>query len=335
MTSKYHSAHQTPQGPNDARPTAHQIITDSQLHGKWADRTILITGTSSGLGIETARALLDTGATLYLTARDVSKAKAALGDILSSPRAKLLELDLSSLSSVRACADAFTRSSSRLNVLIANAGVMAAPQGRTADGHETHFGTNHLAHFLLIQLLLPTLEASSTPAFASRVVLLSSSAHRLSGVNLDNLNFDREGEAKYDPLTAYAQSKTANLLTANELDRRYAPRGVRGLAVHPGLIVTPLMQYLPPDLLKAWAGMPTVANALKSVEQGAATSVWAATAGELEGRGGVYLEDVGVAGLAGESPMDWEPGYAAHARDEEMEGRLWERSVEMVGAFLL
>lgn len=152
MSSKYQSVHQSPEGPGDARPTAHQIIEDEQVQGKWSGKTVLVTGTSSGLGVETAKALLETGATLNLTARDLNKAKSALGSILDNPRVKLLELDLNSLASVRRCADAFLEDSHNLNIFIGNAGVMATPEGRTEDGHETQFGTNHLAHFLLIQL---------------------------------------------------------------------------------------------------------------------------------------------------------------------------------------
>lgn len=330
MSAKYQSVHQSPKGPGDARPTAHQIIEDEQLQGKWSGRTALITGTSSGLGIETAKALLDTGATVYLTARDLKKAKSALGSLLDNPRAKLLELDLNSLASVRKCADAFTKDSKNLNVIIANAGVMATPEGRTEDGHETQFGTNHLAHFLLIQLLLPTLINSTLPDFQSRVVILSSSAHRIAGVNFEDFNF----EGTYQPWVAYGQSKTANVLTVTELDRRYSKQGVRAFAVHPGLIGTGLMKFLPAETIEAWNSSDIVSNAMKSVEQGAATSVWAATAKELEGKGGLYLEDVRISGPAKANPEDYDPGYAPHARDEKKEHLLWEKSLELVKSFL-
>lgn len=150
MTTRYVSAHQSPKGPGDGRPTAQQIIKDEQLDGQWSDKMILITGCSSGIGVQTAKALLGTGATLYLTARDLDKAKSALGSIMENNKVHLLELDLNSLTSVRKCADAFLAKSDRLNLFIANAGVMATPEGRTRDGFETQLGTNHLAHFLLI-----------------------------------------------------------------------------------------------------------------------------------------------------------------------------------------
>ena len=330
MSTKYEAIHQAPNGPGDARPTASQIIEDEQLQGKWSDKTVLITGTSSGIGIETARALLETGATVYLAARNLHKAKSALGSILDNPRAKLLELDLNSLASVRKCADKFSNESDKLNILIANAGVMANPEGRTKDGFETQFGTNHLAHFLLIQLLLPMLTKSATPEFQSRVVVLSSSAHRLGGINFSNFNF----EGEYHPWVAYAQSKTANLYTATELERRYGGEGVHAFSVQPGLIGTGLMQYLSPETLAGWAANPMVGRITKSVEQGAATSVWAATAKALEGTGGLYLEDVQISKPAKTNPEEYDPGYASHAYNEEKEQLLWEKSLELVKPFM-
>jgi NAD(P)-dependent dehydrogenase (short-subunit alcohol dehydrogenase family) len=330
MTTQYESGHQSPKGPGDGRPTAHQIIENDQLQGKWSDKTILITGCSSGIGIETARALIETGATLYLTARDLNKAKSALGSILENDRAHLLELDLNSLASVRKCADTFLARSDSLNVLITNAGVMSTPEGRTVDGFETQFGTNHLAHFLLIQLLLPTLIKSASPEFQSRVVVLSSAAHRHGGINFSNLSF----EGEYNPWTAYGQSKTANLYTASELDRRYGNQGVHAWSVHPGLIYTGLMKFLGKEMLEQWGQNPDVTKINKNPEQGAATSVWAATAKVLEGQGGRYLEDCQISKPADAEATLSDPGYAAHAYDEKKEGLLWEKSLELVKSFL-
>ncbi|KAJ5632713.1 hypothetical protein N7490_009052 [Penicillium lividum] len=232
--------HQEPNGPGDARPTASQIIEDEQLNGQWPDKTVLITGCSSGIGIETAKALFKTGATIYVTARDVNKAKSALGSFLDSDRVHLLELDLESLASVRRCAETFLTLSGRLNILINNAGVMATSEGRKMDGFETQFGTNHLAHFLLVQILLPALQKSSTSEFQSRVVILSSVGHRDGEVNFENLNF----EGEYEPWKAYAQSKTANVWTSNELERRFGSKGDHSLSVHPGGIMTGLTKHL-------------------------------------------------------------------------------------------
>jgi NAD(P)-dependent dehydrogenase (short-subunit alcohol dehydrogenase family) len=330
MATDYESVHKKTAGPGDDRPTARQIITKEELQGKWTDKTVLITGCSSGIGVETAKALLETGATLYLTARDLVKAKVALGDLLQSGRAHLLELDLNSLESVRKCVDAFLAKSDRLNLFIANAGVMATPEGCTADGFETQFGTNHLAHFLLIQLLLPTLLRSSSPEYESRVVILTSLAHRHGGINFSNLSF----EGEYHPWAAYAQSKTANLYTANELERRYKKQGLHALAVHPGLIQTGLMQFVDEETLKHWGTDSTVRNLTKSVEQGAATTVWAATAKALEGVGGKYLEDCQIGKPAKAEPADTDPGYAPHAFDEAKEAQLWKKSMELVAPFL-
>lgn len=157
MESKYAALHVSPKGPGDARPTALQIIEDENLLNSLAGKVILITGCSSGLGVSTAHALYQTGATLYLTARDVEKMKCPLGDLADSPRVHFLHLDLNSLSFVRTCAEEFKSKSQILNILIANAGVMACPEGRTTDAFETQFESNYLAHFLLFYLLKPLL----------------------------------------------------------------------------------------------------------------------------------------------------------------------------------
>ncbi|KAJ6091954.1 hypothetical protein N7467_003923 [Penicillium canescens] len=330
MATKYEAVHQTLNGPGDARPTALQIISDEQLNGKWTDKTILITGCSSGIGIETAKALYETGATVYATARDLNKAKSALSSILDSGRVHLLELDLESLASVRKCAETFLAKSDRLNVLITNAGVMATPEGRTADGFETQFGTNHLAHFLLIQLLLPVLEKSSKPEFQSRVVVLTSVAHRDGEVNFPNLNF----EGEYDAWDAYAQSKTANLWTSNEIDRRFGPKGVHSVSVHPGGIMSGLLRHFSEEQKQSLEADPGVSQLLKSPEQGAATTVWAATAKVHEGQGGKYLEDCQIAKPPKAGAGRYDPGYSAWAYDEKKATLLWERSLELVKPFL-
>ena len=231
MESPYAAAHQSTQGPGDARPTALQIVKDNDLEGKLTDKVIFITGCSSGIGIETARALAVTGARIFCSARDLKKGKAALGDILEPGRVELIELDMNSLDSVRACADEFLSKSPKLNVLINNAGVMRTPEGKTVDGFETQFGTNYLAHFLLFNLLKPALLAGSTPAFHSRVVNVSSESHRLSEIHFDNLNLEN---GAYDPGVAYAQSKVATIYMANEIETRYGPSGLHGLSLHPG-----------------------------------------------------------------------------------------------------
>ncbi|KAM0281234.1 hypothetical protein ACHAQH_003665 [Verticillium albo-atrum] len=299
MASRYAEAHAAPNGPGDARLVASQIVKDEGLEGKWEDKVILITGCSSGLGVETARTLAVTGATLYLTARDIEKERTALGPLADSEKVHLLKLDLNSLASVREFATEFKFNTSKLNIFIANAGVMMTPEGRTADGFETQFGTNHVAHFLLFNLLKDTLLASMTPAFHSRVIILASMAHRFSEVLFDDLSF----EGGYNPFTAYGQSKTANVWTANEIERRYGQKGLHAWSVQPGPTGTGLYQHMSEADIAASQSDPILAKTFKTVEQGSATSVWGATAAALEGQGGKYLEDCQIS-----KPWDSEAG---------------------------
>ncbi|KAH6892534.1 hypothetical protein B0T10DRAFT_400913 [Thelonectria olida] len=324
--SKYAAVHSSPTGPGDARPTALQIIQDNDLEGKLSEEKILITGCSSGIGIETARALAKTGATLYLTARDLEKAKEALDDLVDSDKVHLLALDLNSFASVRACAAEFLSKSSSLNILINNAGVMVPPEGRTVDGWETQFGTNHLAHFLLIQLLTPALLSASKPGFESRVVQVSSSGHRQSEVMFDNVNM----EGNYESWKGYGQSKTAMNWTANEIERRYGSRGLHAFSLHPGGILSGLQKYVTEEIRASWGAASTQVF-MKSTEQGAATTVWAAVAKELEGTGGKYLEDCQVIGPWDPATGLIGPGYAPWTYDEEKATKLWEKSLEWVG----
>ena len=326
MGSRYAAAHQSPKGPGDARPTTHQIIDDENLHNKLTGKTVLITGCSSGLGVQTAQALYKTRATLYLTARDLTKARTALGPMVDSPQVHLLHLDLNSLASVRACAEEFKAKSQTLNILIENAGVMACPEGRTADGFETQFGNNHLAHFLLFYLLKPVLLASSTLDFNSRVVIVSSAAHRFGSVHFDNISLQGE----YEPFKAYAQSKTANIWTANEIDRRYNSQGLHAFSLHPGVIQTELLRHISDEQKQAWNKDDFLKSYSKSPEQGAATTVWAAVAKELEGQGGKYLDDCQIAGPRDPNNSGFGAGYSPWAYDPEGEAKLWEMSLEML-----
>lgn len=327
MTSKYAEAHQSPNGAGDARPTALQIVQDEGRKDALIGKTIFITGCSSGLGVATAQALLETGATLYLAARDLKKAESVLGDLVKSDRVKLLELDLGSLKSVRACAAEFLKSCKTLNILINNAGVMHTPEGQTADGFETQFGINYLGHFLLFQLLQPTLLASANPTFGSRAVFVSSSGHRISGIRFDDYNFEK---SEYNGWAAYGQSKTAVIYAANEIERLYGAQNLHGLSLHPGSIISGLQKTVPQAMRDSWE-QDSVKKVLKSHEQGAATTVWAAISKELEGRGALYLEDCAVAKQAPEGAQQRSPGYAAHAFDKGKEERLWQESLKMVG----
>lgn len=324
MSFRYAAVHQNSKGPGDARPTALDIVKDEGLQGKLTDKVVLITGCSSGIGIETAKALNTTGAKLFLGVRDTVKGQAALSDILKPGHVELLKMDLNSLDSVRSAAEEFKHKSKTLNILINNAGVMATPEGKTVDGFETQFGTNHLAHFLLFQLLKPALLASSTPSFNSRVVCLSSSGHRGAGIQFDDYNFEK---GDYAPWTAYGQSKTANIYMANEIDRRYGAKGLHGLSVMPGGIMTGLQVHVIDQLS---AGLDAARNYMKSPEQGAATTVYAALSREWEGRGGRYLEDCQESGKT-EDPSPLAVGYHPRAYNEEGEKRLWADSLKFVG----
>ena len=326
MTSKYAEAHETAnlRGPGDARPTALQIIKDEGLEGKMTDKVFIVTGASSGIGTETGRALAATGGKVFLTARNLEKGKEACKSFLEPGRVELLEMDNNSLDSVRATAKAFLASSATLNVLVNNAGIMAAPYTKTADGFESQFGTNHLAHFLFFMLLKDTLLASSTPQFHSRVINVSSSGHMAGQVQFGDHNFEK---VDYTPWAGYGQSKTANIYMANEIENRYGSQGIHGLALHPGGIWTGLQKFVSPETMAAWKARPNVDNILKSTEQGAATTVLAAVGTEYEKKGMLYLEDCATA----QPTESGNAGYMPYAFDKEKEARLFTDSLKMVG----
>lgn len=329
--SRYAEAHLNPAGPGDARPTALQIIKDEAAEGKLAGKFIVITGTSSGLGIETARALSLTGAKLLLTARDLNKAKTALKGILEPERVELVEMDNSSLSSVRAAAEAILqKSNGQISVLLNNAGIMALPKLEfTKDGFEMQFGVNHLSHFLLFELLKPALLASASPAFSSRVVNVSSSAHHVASINESgNYNFEK---TDYNEWVSYGQSKTANIYMANEIERRYGSRGLHATSVHPGGIATGLMQHVDPAMIQEMQKDENLFKIMKSPEQGAATAVWAAIGQEWEKKGGEYLADCGKTTRGNDNHEIIGAGFAGHAYDAGKEARLWKDSLKMVG----
>ncbi|KAF7563686.1 hypothetical protein G7046_g468 [Stylonectria norvegica] len=296
--SRYAKVHVDPQGPGDSRPTALQIVKDSNMEGGLVGKSVVITGVSSGIGIETVRALAATGATLYLTARDLVKAKAALEGILEPSRMELVRMDQGSLDSVRNAAKIILAKTSTINLLICNAGVMAVQELQlTQDGHELQFGTNHLSHFLFFSLLKPALLAASSPELLSRVVVVSSSGHRIHGINdTTNYNFQQGG---YHSWVSYAQSKTANIYMANEIDRRYGSRGLHATSIHPGVVATGIGQHLPSEELAGMLKDERLLKELKSPEQGAATTVCAAIGKEWEGQGGKYLLDCAEAERGG------------------------------------
>jgi NAD(P)-dependent dehydrogenase (short-subunit alcohol dehydrogenase family) len=305
-----------------AATTTDEVLEGIDLGGK----RVLVTGGSSGIGQETARALAAHGAEVILTARDVAKGEGVADAIRRSTgnaRVSVESVELASLASVRAFADRFLAHYDRLHVLVNNAGVMACPFGKTADGFEQQFGTNHLGHFLLTGLLLPALRRGA-PA---RIVSVSSRGHHISPVVFDDVHFERR---PYDKWQAYGQAKTANVLFAVGLDHRLATHGVHALALHPGAIMTELGRHLVPDdiaFLQSRGGSGGLQ--FKTVEAGAATSALAATAPELEGRGGLYLEDCHVASINDAAgALD---GVKSYALDPVLADRLWPLSEAAVG----
>lgn len=329
--SRYADAHSDIRGPGDARPTAVQIIKDEKVEGKLQGKVIVITGTSSGIGIETARALSLTGAKLLLTARNLNKSKTALDGILETGRVELVEMDNTSLESVRTAAEVILqKSNNKVNILVNNAGIMAIPDLRyTKDGSELQFGVNHVAHFLLFQLLKPALLASASPELSSRVVNLSSAAHNVASINESgNYNFE---SSPYNDWVSYGQAKTANIYMANEIERRYGHKGLHATSVHPGIILTPLVQYMDPATLAVLTSDESSLKVAKSPEQGAATTVWAAIGQEWENKGGEYLADCGRTTRGSDSRDPTATGFAGHAYDPEREARLWKDSLKIVG----
>jgi NAD(P)-dependent dehydrogenase (short-subunit alcohol dehydrogenase family) len=316
-----------------ATSTTEDVLSGINLRGK----RILVTGVSAGLGVETARALAAHGADVVGAARDLKKADAATAQVRKDATAnggsfELIELDLGNLKSVRACADKLLEKGQFLDVVIANAGVMATPFGQTADGFETQFGTNHLGHFVLVNRIAPLIRAGG------RLINLSSAGHRYSNVDLDDPGFER---TPYEPFVAYGRSKTANILFAVEFDKRHRGRGVRAAAVHPGGIQTELGRYADPGRIEALIKQINQQQAAegkppfqwKTIPQGSATSVWAAVVAPADEVGGQYCENCHVGNVvpaeATISPVS--EGVRAYALDPANAQALWKKSEELVG----
>ncbi|KJC49655.1 SDR family NAD(P)-dependent oxidoreductase [Bradyrhizobium sp. LTSP857] len=313
-----------------ATSTTDDVLAGVDLSGK----RVLITGVSAGLGVETARALAAHGAQVVGAARDLAKAERATNEVRAQAANgggfEMVELDLASLESVRACADALLADGRRFDAVIANAGVMRTPFGHTADGFETQFGTNHLGHFVLANRI------ASLIVPGGRLVNVASSGHRYSDVDLDDPNFER---TPYDPMIAYGRSKTANILFAVEFDRRHKARGVRAIALHPGGIQTELDRHMAPGELEnlvaqinaqlGAAGRPPFQ--FKTIPQGAATSVWAAFVAPAEEVGGRYCENSQVSQITDALISPVSPGVRSYALDPERAKALWAKSEELVG----
>jgi NAD(P)-dependent dehydrogenase (short-subunit alcohol dehydrogenase family) len=306
-----------------AQTSAEEAAGQIDLTGK----TIVITGGSAGLGVETARVLAARGAQIVSVVRDAKKGEAAIAQIRESvPNAdiELAILDLSNLPSVRQGADDIAKRFSKIHCLINNAGVMACPLGRTAEGLDTQLGTNHLGHFVLTARLIPQLLAGAP----GRIINLSSGGHRMSPIRFDDPFFEKE---PYDKWVAYGQAKTANVLFSVALDKRYRDRGIRSFAVHPGAIQTELGRHMDKEDVKDLMGKRPQSEPMKfkQIPQGAATTVWAATSPELEGKGGLYCEDCGIAPTIDKAGKN--EGVMSWALDEEAAERLWTLSEEWSG----
>jgi NAD(P)-dependent dehydrogenase (short-subunit alcohol dehydrogenase family) len=316
-----------------ATSTTEDVLSGVNLSGK----RILVTGVSAGLGVETARSLAAHGAQVVGAARDLTKAEAATREVREAAAAnggsfELIELDLASLKSVRACADKLLAKKEPFDVVIANAGIMATPFALTKDAFETQFGTNHLGHFVFVNRIAPLIRKGG------RLINLSSAGHRFSNVDLEDPNFER---TQYDPFVAYGRSKTANILFAVAFDQRHRSRGVRAAAVHPGVIQTELARYVDPARLQVMIDQMTKQLAAegkssfewKTIPQGAATSVWAGVVAPADEIGGRYCENCHVGQLVAEDVAisGVSEGVRAYALDPKMAEALWKKSEQLVG----
>ncbi len=284
-----------------------------------SDKLILITGANSGIGFEAAKILLSKGAHVVMACRSPEKGNKALSELKAAfPQAQveLMQLDLASLDSVKAFADEFKKQYSKLDILINNAGVMAPPFGKTADGFEMQFGTNHLGHFALTGYLLPLLEKAE----AGRIVVVSSIVHRMGRINFANLN----AEKRYFRWAAYSQSKLANLIFAKELQRRLERQGsrVKAVAVHPGYSSTNLQRYTP--------GGSLMNRIAQSQQQGCLPTVCGATSEQI--KGGEYIGPDGWFELKGQPEIAY---VAKAARDEQVARKLWDVSEQLTGVHYL
>jgi NAD(P)-dependent dehydrogenase (short-subunit alcohol dehydrogenase family) len=306
-----------------AQSTADDVLEGKDLSGK----TVFVTGGNSGLGQETARAMAAKGAHVVIAGRDQAKldeAKAAIEGEVADANVETIVGDLGSLDSIRACGKEANERFDKIDILINNAGVMACPYAETSDGFEMQFGTNHLGHFALTKQLMPLVEKGQD----KRIVNLSSRGHHFAPVNLEDPNFDNR---EYDKWASYGQAKTANVLFSVGLEKRFGDKSIHAYAVHPGGIQTNLGRHLTEEDIAALMARVTTNDeefAWKTIPQGAATTCWAATAPELEGKGGLYCEDCHVAENDDQSS---DGGVRSYAIDPAAADRLWALSEEMTG----
>ncbi len=308
------------------RTTALEVVEGVNLTGK----QVVVTGCYAGIGIETVRALASAGAKVTMACRDAVKAAAVadeLNQALGVNTISSAALDLGQLSSVRAFVAQYSAVHDKLDILINNGAVMACPPGKTADGFELQFGVNHMGHFALTKGLLPLLKKAG----AARVVCLSSTGHFLSPVVFDDIHFENRD---YEPWSSYGQSKTACSLLAVGIQDRYSSEGIEAFAVHPGGIMTTLQRHMSDEDIQSRGWVDEEGNVnerFKTVEQGASTSVFAATSDLLTGKGGCYLEDCGIAEVVAERAAV-PKGVMAYAVDSNAADQLWEMSEKMLAA---
>ena len=302
----------SPQAPTrsdfNASSTAADVIRGHDLRG----RTAIVTGGSAGIGLETTRALSSAGARVIVPARDVEKARTAVGTL-----ATVEAMELTDPSSVAAFADRFLNSGAALDLLINNAGIMAAPLARVARNVESQFATNHVGHFELTMRLWPALRKAQAP----RIISLSSVGHRRAPVDFDDWNFERK---PYDRWIGYGQSKTANALFAIAANAR----GVKAFSVHPGGILTGLGTFMTPEETESL--LARARNMMKTVEQGAATTVWCAVSRQLDALGGLYCENCNVAEPVPANSQETR-GVRPWAMDPALAERLWALSEKITG----
>jgi NAD(P)-dependent dehydrogenase (short-subunit alcohol dehydrogenase family) len=323
----YAHLHTSPNGPGDVRPTALQIIADESLNNALPGTNIVLTGATAGIGFETARALLTTGATLYLPVRNLESAKTDLSALLSEHASQihLVEMDISALSSVkRAATELLAIMGGKINTFIANAGMMGfSERTLTDDGYEINFATNYLGHFYLFHLLKDALLSSASPEKPSRVVIVSSSVARGGKIHGEagyDYNFTHSA---YNMHTAYSNAKLASIYLTNSIERRYGSRNLHATSLHPGVMDTRFSRYVGREFVAMLMSNPAIARIVKSAEQGAATTVWAAVGREWENRGGRYLEDVGEAAEGVDDEDGFGVGFVKRMYDVDAEERVW------------
>ena len=304
----------------NSKSNAREITKDVDLNGKIA----IVTGGYSGIGLETTRELVSSGAEVIIPAKRLEIAIKNLEGIV--PKENVIEMDLSDLNSVKNFTDGYKENFDRLDLLINNAGIMACPETRIGNNWESQIAINHFGHFMLTKELMDMMADND----GARFVSLSSSAHSLTGMLWDDIHFLN---SPYDKWMAYGQSKTASSLIAIEFDKFMKDKGVRGFSVHPGGIMTPLQRHLQNEEMVTLGWMKEdgslsdlAKNFFKTTSQGASTTLWCATNPSLNNIGGVFCEDCDIAKIKSEvdESMQRYFGVADWAVDIDEASKLWE-----------